>query len=78
MPNPADPKAIDKTFVAVVDPAELAVRMCEANYGIKRPCPDAAIALDAMDQDAREGWLRSAKVAADYFAEIINQATRRQ
>ncbi|MGE0575401.1 hypothetical protein [Reyranella sp.] len=63
-------------FVAIVDPAELAIRLCEANYRLKRPTPDARHALAAMDEDVREGWLRSAKAAADYFAEILNAAER--
>ena len=25
------------SLIAEVDPAELAIRMCEANYGIRRP-----------------------------------------
>ena len=62
------------TLVIQIDPAELAIRLCEANYGLRRPTPDAGAALDAMDEDIRTAWLRSAKAAADYFAEIINEA----
>lgn len=56
----------------IVDPAELAIRLCEANYMLTRPMPDAVQALAAMDPDVRAGWLRSAKAAADYFAEMIS------
>ena len=62
--------------IATVDPAELAVRLCEANYRLKRPSPNAAEALAAMDPEVREAWLRSAKAAADYFVEIIDAAQR--
>lgn len=59
--------------MAEIDMAELAVRMVEANYGLKRPKGSSGIAaLAAMDDEAREGWLRSAKVAAEYLAEIFN------
>ena len=64
------------SMIAEVDPAELAIRLCEANYLLKRPTPDARAALEAMDEDVRLGWLRSAKAAADYFVEIINSAQR--
>jgi len=68
--------SLPKRLVAVceVDPAELAVRLCEANYCLERPCPDARQALDAMDEEVRLGWLRSAQAAADYFVELINNA----
>jgi roadblock/LC7 domain-containing protein len=65
-------------FVATIDPAELAVRLCEANYLLKRPMADANSALAAMDEDVRIAWLRSAKAAADYFVEIVNAAEREQ
>lgn len=67
------PRAI---AIAEVDPAELAIRLCEANYGLRRPTPDAKAALDAMDADVREAWLRSARAACNYFVEIINAAER--
>ena len=63
------------TIVIEIDPAELAIRMCEANYCLRRPTPDAAAALAAMDEEARAGWPRSARAAAEYFAELID-ATR--
>ncbi|MBY6244084.1 hypothetical protein [Methylosinus sp. Sm6] len=65
----------DKLIVEI-DPAELAVRMCEANYGLTRPMADARQALAAMTPEVREAWLRSAKAAADYFVEIVNAAKK--
>jgi hypothetical protein len=62
------------TAIAEVDPAELAILMCEASYGLIRPVPGAREALDAMDNECRGGWLRAAKAATDYFVEIINSA----
>lgn len=61
-----------------VDPAELAVRLCEANYLIKRPIPDASEALAEMDEEVRTAWRRAAKAAADYFVELINSGKGRQ
>jgi hypothetical protein len=61
-----------------IDPAELAIRMCEANYCIARPTPNADAALAAMDTEVREAWLRSARAAAEYFAELINERGRPQ
>jgi hypothetical protein len=67
-------KATVKGFVIEIDPAELAVRLCEANYRIVRPMPDAKSALAAMDEVVRAGWLRSARAAAEYFTELVNAA----
>lgn len=70
-------KPIGKRLAAVceVDPAELAVRLCEAQYGLKRPQGSSAReALDGMDEEVRLAWLRSAKAAADYFVDLINDA----
>lgn len=65
-------------MVCEIDPAELAVRMCEANYGIIRPTPDAKQALASMDKHVAEAWLRSAKAAADYIIEVVNAGARTQ
>jgi hypothetical protein len=61
-----------------IDPSELAVRLCEANYCIERPTPNADAALANMDKECREAWLRSARAAAEYFAELINERGRPQ
>lgn len=61
-----------------IDPAELAVRLCEANYGLTRPRSDARESLDSMNEEVRVAWLRSAKAAADYFAELVNSAQKVQ
>jgi hypothetical protein len=62
-------------LVALIDEAELAVRLCEANYRIVRPHPSAQHALDNMDDDVRAAWQRSAKAALDYIAHCINGAS---
>jgi hypothetical protein len=58
-------------LLAEIDPAELAIRMCEASYGLKRPMPNAQAALEAMDDDCREGWQRAAIAALEYLRECI-------
>ncbi len=69
MKNPA--------LIAEISEAELAVRMCEANYGIKRPPGlSAEEALAAMDQECRDGWRRSVTAAMDYWRECIEAAQR--
>ena len=55
-----------------VDAAELAVRMCEASYGLVRPMPSAQIALDSMTPECREGWLRAAAAAVEYIKQCID------
>jgi hypothetical protein len=60
--------------IAEINEAELAVRMCEASYGLRRPAHlTAAQALDAMDSDCREGWRRSAQAAMKYWRECIEK-----
>ena len=62
-------------FVGIVDEAELAVRMCEANYSLVRPDGmSGAEALDAMEPDVKAGWLRAAQAAMLYFKETFAQA----
>lgn len=63
-------------LIVEVDPAELAIRMCEASYGLVRPMPDAREALEAMDEDCRDGWLRAAQAAIDYLSEQRSAAQR--
>lgn len=63
------------TLVAEIDPAEMAVRMCEASYGLKRPDGSSGReALDAMDEDCREGWLRAADAGLRYINECLKKA----
>jgi hypothetical protein len=64
------------TLIAEVDPAELAIRMCEASYGLKRPTPNAATALAAMDEDCRDGWLRAADAALHFIQECLASAQK--
>lgn len=66
-----------KKYIAPIDEAELAVRMCEASYGLRRPPKStAAQALDAMEPDSRNGWRRAARAAMTYWAECIAGANR--
>ncbi len=60
--------------VAAISEAELAVRMCEANYNLRRPAGSTAEqALDGMEPEVRDGWRRSARAAMDYWRECIQQ-----
>lgn len=61
-------------LIAELDPAELAIRMCEASYGLKRPTPSAMEALAAMDEDCRDGWIRAANAALKYLQEQLAAA----
>ena len=64
-------------FVGMIDVAELAVRMCEANYSLVRPDGmSGAEALDAMEPEVKAGWLRSARAALLYIADSFAQAKR--
>lgn len=66
-------KAHGVSTVAEISEAELAVRMCEANYGIRRPPGSTAEqALDNMDQEVRLAWRRSAQAAMNYWRECIS------
>ena len=63
------PRAV---FVAEIDQAELAVRMCEASYGLTRPPGlSANEALAAMDRECSDGWTRAAVTALLYVRECI-------
>ena len=73
--RPASGREIDEIPVAAC-PAELAVRLYEANYRLQRHVPDAIAALSAMEKDRAEAWLRSAKAAADYFVELLDKQRR--
>jgi hypothetical protein len=65
------------SLIIEMDAAELAVRLCEANYGLKRPAGlTAQQALDAMDDDVRQGWQRSAVVAMEYLSECVSAGKR--
>jgi hypothetical protein len=59
-------------YLAPIDEAELAVRMCEASYQLKRPPGLTAVgALKAMEDDSRDGWRRAARAAMEYWRECI-------
>jgi hypothetical protein len=63
--------------IAEISEAELAVRMCEASYQIKRPPGSTAQqALNALEDDSRNGWLRAASAAIEYWRECIEQSQR--
>lgn len=72
--NTSDLKKKSLGLVAQISEAELAVRMCEANYGILRPVSSAEQALDAMDEEVRNAWRRSALAAMEYWRECIEAA----
>jgi hypothetical protein len=59
-------------YLAPIDEAELAVRIVEANYQMRRPAGfTARQALDAMDPDARAAIQRAARAAMEYWRECI-------
>lgn len=62
-----------RVLVFELDQAELAVRMCEASYGLTRPMPSAVKALAAMEEDSRAGWIRAAAAALNYFHECLTK-----
>lgn len=74
-PTPVDtisgPQADE--LVKIAHPAELAMRLYEANSRQTRSAPDAIAALAAMEKERAQAWLRSAKAAADYFVELIDR-----
>jgi hypothetical protein len=66
-----------KAKFAPISIAELAVRMCEASYGLRRP-PEmtGGQALEEMEPDCRDGWLRAAHAAMNYWEECIDAAMK--
>ena len=71
MPTPAQKKL---AFITEISEAELACRMCEASYQLKRPSHlTAKQALDAMEDDSRNGWRRAARAAIEYWRECIEK-----
>jgi hypothetical protein len=67
-------KAVGTKHIAAIDPVELAIRMCEASNNLKRPPGlTARQALDAMEDDSRDGWTRAANAAMEYWRECIQQ-----
>lgn len=68
-----------RNFIVEVDGIDLAVRMCEASYQIKRPDGmTAREAFAAMDEDVRDGWRRAAETAAAIFRECIEKGSYEQ
>lgn len=64
-------------FFGEVSESELAIRMAEASYGLRRPTGStAAQALDAMEDESREGWCRAARAAMEYWQECIGNASQ--
>jgi hypothetical protein len=65
------------TSIAEISETELACRMCEASYRLKRPLGTTAEqALSTMEDDSRNGWLRAARAAMEYWRECIEQMQR--
>jgi hypothetical protein len=66
-------------FIATISEAELAVRMCEASYCMRRPSGSTAEqALNAMEDESRDGWRRAAVAAMEYWRECIEAGQRTQ
>lgn len=64
-----------KKYIAAISEAELAVRLCEAFIGMKRPTgATAEAALTHMDDEARERWQKVARTAMAYWSECIAAA----
>jgi hypothetical protein len=71
--------ALARKLVSIteISEAELAVRMCEASYQLRRPPGSTAEqALDAMEPESRNGWRRAARTAMEYWRECIEQSQR--
>jgi hypothetical protein len=64
-------------LLKIAYPAELAMRLYEANSRQSRSAPDAIAALAAMEMERAQAWLRSAKAAADYFVELLDVQRRK-
>lgn len=70
-------KKANVKYIAPIEESELAVRICEARNGLKRPLGATATqALDGMDPEARDAWRRAAKAAMEYWRECIAAANR--
>jgi hypothetical protein len=64
-------------FIAEIDSAELAARIVEACFDLRRPPGlTAKQALEKLDVNDRQGALRAAKAAAEYLTECINAGGR--
>ncbi len=67
------------TFMAEVDPYELACRIAEGVIGRKRPEGlTAKQALETFDAEDRDGFVRGAKQAFDYMQECMKTMHRQQ
>jgi hypothetical protein len=59
-------------MIAEISETELAIRICEAGYGMHRPPGmTAEQALDGLDPAVRETMCRSAQAAIQYWRECI-------
>jgi hypothetical protein len=64
-------------YIAPIDEAELAVRICEAQNGLKRPPGSTARqALDGMEPKSRNAYRNAARAAMTYWKECIDGANR--
>lgn len=62
-------------LVTAVSEAELACRMLEAAGNLKRPDGVSAdAALNELEREDREAWLRAARAAMTYWRECIKHA----
>lgn len=66
-------------YIAPIEEAELAVRICEAMNGMRRPPGStAAQALDGMEPESRNVYRNAARAAMAYWKECIDAANRSQ
>lgn len=64
-------------YVAPIEEAELAVRICEALNGMRRPLGSTAVeALNGMEPEDRAAYRRGAVAAMEYWRECIESASR--
>jgi len=63
-----------ETVLILLDKAELSVRIIEALGNVKRPYPDPKRVLQVTDDDTREGAMRCAQAAIEYFMECAVDA----
>lgn len=56
-------------YMAEVDPVELAIRIIEAESGLRRPPGTAQHAFDSLEPDTRDRSMRAAVAALNFVSE---------
>lgn len=73
----ASAQKVKAKYVAPIEEAELAVRICEAVNGLKRPPGSTAFqALAGMEPEDRAAYRRGAMAVMEYWRECIEGANR--